>query len=206
MNEKNTQLHCKDFKPLIEKAINELKDGENRFCISDFPIRDICLENFPVPDMSENISSDYCISSDNKDIEADYFEEIKLLEKLMIDAEIPVNLADWQKGFKIESTEKMLKGFNRRAYAIQLWNWYAIPLRYKNDAICVVWSPSDILGTPIIHSYCVNYFLAILINQAENQAEGRIKTLKQLSFWKSFGIIAIIILIGLLSGLVNSII
>ena len=105
--EKSKPLHCKDFKPLIEQAIKTLKNGENRLAISDFPLKYACLNGFSAPDISERLSSDYSMSSGNKDIEADYFEEITLLEKLMKDANVPINLADWQKGTKIESAVKM---------------------------------------------------------------------------------------------------
>lgn len=77
---------------------------------------------------------------------------------MMADANVPINLADWQKGAKIESAEKMYKGLNRRAFAIQLWDWYTIPWRYKNNSIHIIWSPQDVIGTPIIHSYPVDFF------------------------------------------------
>ncbi len=112
---------------------------------------------------------------------------------MMADANVPINLADWQKGTKIESAEKMYKGLNRRAFAIQLWDWYAIPWRYKNNAIHIIWSPQDVMGKPIIHSYPVDFFLSNFSSILENQAESQLKTSKQLGFWKNFGIIAIII-------------
>ena len=190
---KSKPLHCKDFKLLIEKAIKELKNGENRLAVSDFPLKYACLHGFSTPDISERWSSDYSMPSGNKDIEADYFEEITLLEKLMKDVNVPINLADWQKGTKIELAEKMYKGLNRRAFAIQLWDWYAIPWRYKNNTIHVIWAPQDVMGTPIIHSYPADFFLTNLSSILERQSESQTKILRQLNFWKNFGIIAIII-------------
>lgn len=195
---KSKPLHCKNFKPLIEEAIKKLKNGENRLAVSDFPLKYACLNGFSAPDISERLSSNYSIPSGNKDIEADYFEEITLLEKLMADANVPINLADWQKGTKIESAEKMYKGLNRRSFAIQLWDWYAIPWRYKNGAIHIAWSPQDVMGTPIIHSYPTDFFLANLSSVLENQAENQAKIFKQLNFWKNLGIIAIIIFVILI--------
>ena len=191
--EKLKPLHCKNFKPLIEKVIKKLKNGENRLAISDYPLKYAYLNGFSAPDTSERLSSDYSMPSGNKDIETDYFEEITLLEKMMADADVPINLADWQKGSKIKSASKMYKGLNRRAYAIQLWDWYAIPWRYKNNSIHIIWSPQDVMGSPIIHSYPTDFFLTNLSSVLKNQAENQIKVLKQLSFWKNLGIIAIII-------------
>ncbi|HHW68937.1 MAG TPA: hypothetical protein GX747_01170, partial [Tenericutes bacterium] len=195
---KSKPLHCLNFKPLIEEAIKKLKNGENRLAVSDYPLKYACLNGFNTPDFSERLSSNYRMPSENKDIEADYFEEITLLEKMMADANIPINFADWQKGTKIESSiqdtvEKMHKGLNRRALAIQLWDWYAIPWRYKNNAIHIIWSPQDVMGTPIIHSYPVDFFLSNFSSILENQAESQLKAMKQLGFWKNFGIVAIII-------------
>jgi len=198
---KSKPLHCLDFKPLIEEAIKKLKNGENRLAVSDYPLY-ACLNVFGTPDISERLLSDFGAPSKNKDIEADYFEEITLLEKMMADANVPIGLADWQKRItnKYESMEEMFKPFNRRAFAIQLWNWYAIPWRYKNNEIHIIWSPQDVMGTPIIRSYSVDFFLShfssILAEQSESQlkqSESQLKTMKQLSFWKNFGIVAIII-------------
>src|SRR3989344_8395833 len=117
--EKSKPLHCKNFKPLIGEVIKKLKNGEKRLAISDYPLKYAYLNGFSAPDTSERLSSDYSMPSGNKDIETDYFEEITLLEKMMADADVPINLADWQKGSKIKSASKMYKGLNRRAYAIQ---------------------------------------------------------------------------------------
>ena len=192
---KSKPLHCKDFKSLIEKAIKKLKNGENRLAISDYPLKYACLNGFTTPDFSERLSSDYSMPSSNKDVEVDYFEEITLLEKMMEEEGVPIRLADWQKGAKIESTEKMYKGLNRRAFAIQLWDWYAIPWRYKDNSIHIIWSPQDVMGTPVIHSYSTDFFLANFADILKNQTENQIKIFKQLSFWKNLGIIAIIIFV-----------
>ena len=104
--EKSKPLHCKNFKPLIKEAIKKLKNGENRLAVSDYPLKDACLNGFSAPDISERLLSDYSVPSGNKDIETDYFEEIILLEKMMADTNTSINLTDWQKGTKIESAVK----------------------------------------------------------------------------------------------------
>jgi hypothetical protein len=188
-------LHCQDFKGLIEEAIKNLKNGDNRLAVSSYPLKYACLKGFNTPDVSERLSSDYGMSSENKDIEADYFEEITLLEKMMTDANVPIKLADWQRSIKTESAEKMYKGLNRRAFAIQLWDWYAIPWRYKNNSVHIIWSPQDVMGMPIIHSYSVDFFLSNFSSILENQAENQIKIMRQLNFWKNIGVLAIIVMV-----------
>ena len=187
---KSKPLHCLEFKPLIKEAIKKLKNGENRLAVSNYPLKYACLNDFTTPDFSERLSSDYSMPSGNKDVEADYFEEITLLEKMMADANVPIKLADWQKS---ELGEKMFKGLNRRAFAIQLWDWYVIPWRHKNNATHVVWSPRDVMGTPIIHSYPTDFFLTNFSSILENQAENQEIVMRQLGFWKNFGIVVITI-------------
>ena len=53
----------------------------------------------------------------------------------------------------------MFKDFNLRAYALQMWEWYAIPLRYQDEKVFAIWGPQDVMGTPIIHSYDTSFFL-----------------------------------------------
>ncbi len=192
---KSEKLICKDFKPIIEKAIKELKDGENRFVISDSLVKYPFISEFPNPDFSERVSSDYGVPSNNKEIEADYFEEVRLLKQLIKEADIQINLSNWQiSGNK--SGEDMWKELNIQAYSIQLWDWYAIPLRYKNNAIYIIWPPQDVYqGTPIIHSYPIDFFLKILSGVLEKQTEDHIKTLKMLNLWKNFGMIVLTIFI-----------
>lgn len=195
---KSRPLHCKNFRSIIGQVIKKLKNGDSRLAVSNYPLKYACLNGFSIPDIHERLLSDHSMPSSNKSVEAEYFEEITLIEQLMMDASIPINLSDWQKGTKIESTEEMYRSLNRRAFAIQLWDWYAIPWRHKDNKIHIIWSPHDVMGTPIIHSYSVDSFLTNLSSVLENQAEKQSKIWKQLGFWKNFGIIVFIVIAILL--------
>ena len=189
--------HGKDYSPIITEAIKRLPHGEQRLTLSEYPLSEVCLRGFYAPDFSEELKSDYRISSEDNELEEDYYEEISTIEKIMTEAGVPIGLADWQKGAKQEFAEKMHKGLNRRAYAIRMWDWYAIPWRYKGGLIHIIWSPRDLFGTPIIHRYPVVYFLTNLTSKEEEQAREFLDTSKKLKIWQTIGQIGILI-IGIL--------
>jgi hypothetical protein len=203
---KQTDLHVRDLAFVIEEAIRQLPNGESRLAVSDFPLSYAFLRKFYGPDISERLSSDYSMPSGNDEIEKQYYEEITTIEKIMVETDVPIGLADWQSNSKIESVEKMMKGMNRRAYAIQMWDWYGIPWRLHGDTVHMIYSPHDVMGTPIIHSYAADHFLRSLAEKMEKQHKQAEKLNKQLSFWKNFGIIVLvligIVLWGIIQGLI----
>jgi hypothetical protein len=202
-----TDLHVRDLSFVIEEAIRQLPNGESRLAVFDFPLSHACFSEFYGPDISERLSSDYSMPSGNDEIEKQYYEEITTIEKIMVETDVPIGLAAWQSRSKIESFEKMMKGMNRRAYAIQMWDWYAIPWRLRGDTVHMIYSPHDVMGTPIIHSYAADHFFRLLAEKMEKQHKQAEKLNKQLSFWKNFGIIVLvligIVLWGIIQGLIS---
>ena len=157
--------------------------------------------------MSDRMSSDYGMPSGNTVIEKEYYEEITTIEKIMREMDVPIKLADWQSGSKLESVEKMMKGLNLRAYAIQMWDWYAIPWRMHGKSVYVIYPPDDVMGTPIIYGYSADYFLRTLVEKMEKQYKYVEKLNKKLSFWKTFGVIVLvlvgIVVFGIIQWLIN---
>lgn len=124
------ELNLRDLAFVVEEAIRRLPNGEARFAVAKYPLGHACLSDFYGPDLNEQISSDYGMPAANKEIEQEFFEEITTLEKIMVEADVPIKLADWQAGDKLEPAQRMYEGLNRRGYAIQVWDWYAIPRRH----------------------------------------------------------------------------
>jgi hypothetical protein len=203
---KQTDLHIMDLKHVIEEAIHRLPNGKTRLAVSNFPLSYACLSGFYGPNISERLSSDYSIPSGNEEIEKQYYEEITTIEKIMVEIDVPIRLADWQSQSKSESDEKMRKEMNRRAYAIQMWDWYAIPWRLTGGSVHVIYSPHDIMGTPIIHTYPANHFLSSLADMMEKQHSQAEKLSNQLSFWKNFGIIVLVVIVLVLGGFIQGLI
>lgn len=184
-----------DFLPIIEKAVESLKNGETRIGSSGNTDKFDILHFFGNPDFSERISSDYGLKSpEYEDIAEDYLEEIECIEKLISEADIPIRKAEWQKT-RSESGDKMFKSLNLRNLAIQLWDWYAIPWRLKNGFVYIIYAPHDILGTPVVHCYSVNEFVQLLTHSVEEQAREVFLKEKQLKYWKNIASVAIFVLI-----------
>jgi len=196
---KNPQI--KDFGFIIKKAAKRLPDGESRFFISRYPIGHACLSGLYEPHFGERLSSDYGMPSEESEIEKDFNTEILTLMDLMKEADIPIDLADWQSGSKSDAGQKMYKSMNLRAYAMQFWDWYGIPWRYKSGFIYLIWPPTDVLGTPVIHRYSVQDFLMAFVNKQEEHFVHLVKLTKKHKFWSTFGQISILLISILLIGL-----
>lgn len=194
---KQKELHVRKLAFVIEEAIRRLPNGETRLSVTNFPLNYACLSSLYAPDFQERLASDYGVPAGNDEIEREYYEEITTIEKIMEETDVPITLADWQSGSKLESAERMYKGLNRRAYAIQMWDWYGIPWRFHNGAVHLIWSPHDVMGSPIIHSYPPSVFLRGLAEGLEKQHCQAEKEARQLNFWKNFGII-ILVIVGII--------
>jgi hypothetical protein len=187
------EFHVRDLTFVIEEAIRRLPNGNSRLRLSAYPLSHACLSGFNNPDISERLSSDYGMPSGNEEVEKEYNEEILTIEKIMEEAQVPIKLAKWQKGSKSDAADGLYKSLNRHAYTIQIWDWYAIPWRFKNGFVHLIWSPHDVMGSPIIRSYPVSDFLGGMSTKLESHFKERDKVVIQLSFWKNIGIIVLII-------------
>jgi hypothetical protein len=187
------ELHIRDLTFVIEEAIRRLPNGRYRLRLSAYPLSHACLSGFYNPDISERLSSDYGMHSGNEEVGKEYNEEIITIEKIMEETQVPIKPAKWQKGSKSDTADGMYTSLNRRAYAIQIWDWYAIPWRFKNGFVHLIWSPHDIMGSPIIHSYPVSEFLGGISDNLESYFKEGDKVSRQLSFWKNLGIVLLVI-------------
>jgi hypothetical protein len=187
------EFHVRDLAFVIEEAVRRLPNGKSRLRLSAYPLSYACLSGFYNPDISERLSSDYGMPSGNEEVEKEYNEEIITIEKIMEEAQVPIKLAKWQSDSKIDAADRMYKSLNRRAYAIQIWDWYAIPWRFKNGFVHLIWSPHDVMGSAIIHSYPVPDFLGGMSDKLEVHFKEGDKLVRQLGFWKNLGIIVLIL-------------
>jgi hypothetical protein len=196
MNENETlKLPIIELGFVIEEAIKKLPEGESRFVLTDLPLSVFCLDGFYGPDMAERLSSNLGSSSKNDKIEAQYFEEITTLEKIMVRADFVLNLSHRILRCKSTFVERHLQGISLRGYAIQMWNWYAIPWRFDGKKVHIIYSPEDILGTPIIHTYESGHFLCKIAEQMIKHQKTDYRLNKKLSFWKNFGVIVMALFI-----------
>jgi hypothetical protein len=139
----------RELMPVIEDTIKRLPNGDARIFRSKFPLSKMCLAGFDTPDFSEQLFSNFGMSIKNKeyaDTANQFYEEINVIEKVIVEIKLPGMLK--------------LNANTQRAVAMKVWDAYAIPWRFCNHEICVIRSPQDLFGSPIIHSYPTSYFLS----------------------------------------------
>lgn len=178
--------HLTEFRHLIVALKRKLPDAEARFNEdATVPMRQVYLRGLPAPTPDEALRSDYGIPSNasEKKVTDEFWREIEAIEECLKESNFEVTLADWQKGTQLEQVQRMYKGMNLRAYALQFWDWYAIPFRYFDGRIFVVWAPDDVMGTPIVHSYNPQWFLFNLaLRQTKDEIESQRQS-KKLQKW-----------------------
>jgi len=171
-------LNVKIFGELIQLAITRLEDGYTRFfdtVHSEFSLTGACLRDIKGPRfMTEQGER----PRNNEDVQKDFYEEIDLIVKLIDECKIPIK-------FKYTSANRRL--LSKRNIALQVWKWYAIPWRFKNRNVYIIWAPWDLLSAPTIEEWPIDYFLTTMADISESQVAAQIKIEKQLKFWKDFG-------------------
>lgn len=179
-NKKQYNLDVRDVAPVIEEVIRQLPNGDLRLSASRFPLSHVCLAGFYAPTISEQISSNCSMPSTNKEIAKQFYEEVSMIETIMEEMNIP-NRPD-------------LQALDRKAYAMKIWDCYAIPWRYQNETVHLIWSPQDLMGSPITHSYQVSYYLRALAEILEKRHVQAWKHARHMTYWRIFGILTLIIL------------
>jgi hypothetical protein len=174
-------LNVRDLVPVIEETIKRLPNGDSRILASKFGLSRVCLAGFGTPDITELINSDYSMPSANKEIVQQFYEEVGVIEKVLEEMKIP--------------NRRDLDSLNRRAYALKIWEIYAIPWRFYNDAVHLIWAPRDLVSSPIIRSYPTSYFLRELAEIFENGNGQFWKEARSLKYWRTIAVSCLVIII-----------
>jgi hypothetical protein len=189
------------YRHIIVETKRRLPDPDLRFNENAaIPMRLVCLQRLPSPTLDEAIRSDYGVSSGAsvKAVTEDFWKEIQTIEQCIKDSDLKVHLAIWQKGADPQAVDRIFEGLNLRAYALQMWDWFAIPLRYRDHKVFAIWAPRDALGTPIIQAYDTGSFLKQSVWNQVQEAENRKILERNLRIWMTIGTL-LIIFIGLMT-------
>jgi hypothetical protein len=189
------KLHARDLRHVIEKAIRRLPNGKSRLTLSDYSMSYTFFSNFEVPDFAEIMQSDYGMPSGNDTVEKQFFEEITTIEDIMLEVNVPIKIdKSGSRLASLESYQNMMKSMNLRAYAIRLWDWYGIPWRIDGSKVHIIYSPEDLMGTPIIRTISIHEFLNKVIIKLEDRKIEVGSLTKKLDYWRVFGIIMSIVM------------
>lgn len=184
----------------IDELIATFPDGNRRFVDTNVSLRLSWFPEMLSPEFSDELMSDHGVSAEERSFSSEFFEEVNAITDLLGKNNITSELAEWQKT-GMAAVERMYQGLNRRAMALSIWNWYAIPLRLKGKTVYRIWAPRDVTGTPIIKALPLNDFLSLV---AQETAKDKIELARyrgKIKRWQSatvvLGFIVIILVLFL---------
>ncbi|MGO9530771.1 MAG: hypothetical protein ACLP3B_06280 [Syntrophobacteraceae bacterium] len=187
-----------DHAALIRVAIPRIQGGTQRLSVA--PIADSMKILLEPPHIVEWDDQDYGVSKDISVISSQYYEEIKIIETLLIEM---VQLGQFeiiQQVFEKAGNDKYARNRAIAGYARQLWRDHAIPIRVNDGKICVIWPPEDVLHSPIVHEYNPGEFFAATGNTVLEIRKAFEREKKKVAIWKRIGTLSIVVfaLLGLM--------
>ncbi len=179
-----------------------LKGGEYRIVDSSVPLRLSWFPDYLKPDSLEETygverdDSEVEYSEGKKEVESEFWEELNAFKE-MLQKESPEGeeLADWQ-DVDLPAARRMYQGLNRKAHALSLWDWYAVPLRHKNGHVYRIWSPKDVMNPPIVRSLPIQTFLPMLCARTAGDSVEIAALNKRVQFWQSIVALAAVIILA----------
>jgi hypothetical protein len=146
---------------VIATAKRHLIDGDLRlYEFADNPMRGCIPAPFDTrPHIGEITASDYgALAKGDEPVIEQFREEVRAIEDALEIHGIQIPAVEWLG--PSEGAAHLGRRMNRRAWAIQLWNWYAVPLRFLDGTVVALWAPDDLEGAPIVRRYAPGSMLA----------------------------------------------
>jgi len=179
---------------IVAEAQKALERGDQRLSASTrwWPALAITRTGGSVDEV-EWLKSDRMMDCGNEQIEAEYFEEVRLLESLM--AKHGVHIADKAPKGMAEVGEKFIKAIGRSARAAVLWDLYAIPWRFRGDKVFIIHAPRDLNGAPVIHEMDKEGFIRRQMT-ATAEAEAEVARLNSRNEWLTYALTGLILVVA----------
>lgn len=144
-------------------VIDRLNDAESRISINEFSMARAWFPPYWPGKVEAEILTDHGVSTGPDDLTKEFYEEAARLTDYLVD------LGDPKTG---DSVDDLMQGVNRRAKALELWDWVGIPLRYRNGVVFHISSPGDVFGAPRIESLLAGeYITSVAKKTASDEAE-----------------------------------
>ena len=143
----------------LDELIASFPDGNNRFVNSKVSLR---FTWFPfIEDFNESILSRYGVTEDvNDEILSEFYTKTKIINEILLRFNIKPKLSDWQKSDS-EAVQNLYYGLNRNAMAFSIWDSFAVPIRLHGENVYRIWTPQDVMGSPIIKSIPLRHFMQL---------------------------------------------
>lgn len=180
----------------INHLINKFDDGYYRFRDASIHLQ---LSYFPKlrDNLEQYLDREYGLSKQPQDILNQYYEEIdeieSYLEKIKAKFKIENEFAE-----AISDIITVTEGLSIKNVALNIWEFYAIPLRYRNGFVFMIHPPQSVGMPPYVESMNVELYLS-LVSEKTAESKGEIFSLNsKIKFYQNV-IVVLIVLLSILS-------
>ena len=165
----------------VSEIAKNIDNGELRLINTEFSLHDSWFPDSSIG-FGEILLSNYGVSEGDTEIQKQFFKEVKAIRKWIDENDTSTYRSP------IDS------GMIRQSLAFEIWDDYAVPLRWKGESIYRIWPPQDVMGSPTIKSVSIDEFLAFIALKSVH-VEAKIESLNnQLSKWRNGAVILAIVL------------
>jgi len=184
-----------DHAALVQEAVSRIQGGSQRLSVT--PIADgikILLERPHFVEWDDQDYGNFGDSDATLSLTSQYREEINTIETLLVEMVQVGRFEIIQRVFQTAGNDKFARNRAIAGYARELWRDHAIPIRFHNGKICVIWPPEDVLHLPIIHEYDPCQFFTATGNTVLEMRKAFEGEKKKLGIWKNIAIFSLVLL------------
>lgn len=176
------------YKAIIDRVREKLCCESDR--ISDSPSALRCSWWPNVPDFHDELLSDYNMSGMFGALEKEFREEIMAIRETLDELDHEAGLEDWQ------NSSQLMMSLNQMATAMSVWDQIGISIRRRGDLVFRIWSPRDVMGSPIIKALPLDLFLNGVAHQTASWHIEIEHLKKVMGYWR-----LVVIFLGAIVGL-----
>lgn len=178
---KKRKVTYPELAPLIEEAVRRLPDGGKRLSPYGYQLSLACRKGLYVPDLPDlsSVENVEDVVIGDKTIQNAFQEEVKVIRELLVER-------GYAELSEKEAGASLMQGMALQALAVDIWEWFAIPWRFKDGAVFVV-SPPSFSPLANIDQYPAREFLSALAPLMGDGLLAVHKANRQRDFWLTIG-------------------
>ena len=182
----------------VERLISKFEDGYHRFRDAGIHLQ---LSYFPKyqSGLDEYFDREFGLTEQPKDIKNQYYEEMEAIESYLKQIKSRCNS---EKEFteKISDIITGVEDLNIKNIALNIWEFYAIPLRYKKGFVFRIHPPQSVGMPPYIESVNIELYISLVAEKtAEDAGKILIQNKKMKLYQNIFSMIGLIIILILVT-------
>lgn len=186
------------YESISRRARERLDCGADRIADTPTDLRWSWWPSTSKPDFQDELLSGYGVSDYGVDtrfstLAKEFSEEVGAIRETLDELGNKPDLAEWQKT-TFEPARKMMVSLNQAASAHSVWDQIGVPIRRRGDMVFRIWSPRDVMGSPIIKALPVDVFInGIADHTASNRIEIE-RLRKNMEKWQAVAIILAVVI------------